>query len=83
MCSLYSHILYKSEEVIPAALRVVIFATMVMHIVRIRMVFIVELNDLESTLIHIEVDITLFEIRLAGFPEHSFRILCFNSFPSR
>ncbi|MNP74815.1 hypothetical protein D3C76_1717540 [compost metagenome] len=55
---------------------------MAMH-TGIRVMFIVELYDLEPALIHIKVDISLFKIRCRGFPEYRIRILCFNSFPSR
>ena len=48
---------------------------------RIRTVFIVEIYDLESALIHVEVK--LLKIRSHSSPEHSIRILCFNGFPSR
>lgn len=79
---LFFHNLYKPEKVIIIRQGLVIFASIAMYM-RIRVMFIVELYDMKSTLIHIEVDISLFEIRCDGFPKHSIRILCFNGFPSR
>ncbi len=65
---LFFHNLYKSEKVIIIRQGLVIFASIAMYM-RIRVMFIVELYDMESTLIHIEVDISLFEIRCHEFPK--------------
>ena len=58
---------------------VILFAGL--GIMRIRMMAVKELNDMEATFVDIEVDVPGLEVRSTGLPDFCFRIKAFNFLP--
>ncbi len=54
-----------------------------LRIIRIRMMAVIELHDVESTAVHIEVDVSLFKIRRDSFPDGNLGMKLFYCAPCR
>ena len=74
------HDLYKAEHFIGSLVGIVIIV--VRYFVLRLEIFAPKLIYLKAALVYVKMNVALFKIRSAGFPDLSFRVECFNSQPS-